>query len=347
MLLHRLVCAALLGASLLPLASDATTPEQEGPPLVSNERQGYAFEFPRVLAQQRLFGIAHGVSLLATACLDVPTEAAATSDAYTAWYESQELLIDTVRNELAAFYFGPRADEARWKHLVRALNLREQLGLAADSKELAAACMTLPEALRQPRYDLNALFQLEAALAIMGTAMRVETESTVCMTRLPAEESTRLKQRHAEWLLREEASSNAARLQMLHYWQSTATPGTAEGWLNRLRENYAQPPAVRCAALADWLQTPAAVLANSFAPAPAPAAATSSEDHAVMAVNQNPPVTSAIGEASEETSTLTEAQHNPIQGLFDFLMKVFDERPHENQTAPAHGEPGRSQRTHP
>lgn len=342
MLLHRLVCVALLGASLLPASAGAATTKPAGPPLLSNERQGYAFEFPRVLAQQRLFGIAHGVSLLASACLDVPAEADATSSAYTAWYENQELLIDALRTELAAFYFGPRAEEARWKHVVRALNLREQLGLAADSKELAAACMTLPEALRQPRYDLHALFQLEAALAAMNTAVRAEAESAACMQQLPTEEHGQLQQQYAEWLLREEAALTAARTQMLHYWQSTGTAGTAEAWLQQLGRHYGKPSARRCAQLASWLQTPAAALANSFAPAPAPATAPEVEDHAVSAVILEAPaaVTPEESASADSAAHTAEPQHNPTQGLFDFFMKVFDERPHEDPTAPAHGQPG-------
>lgn len=350
MSLRRLICAALLGQALLAsAATPATAPE--APPLVSEERQGYAFDFPRVLAEQRLFGIAHGVSLLATACLDVPATADASASAYTAWYEGQQDIIDAVREELAAFYFGPRANETKWSHLVSALNLRPKLSLAADSPELAAACASLPEALKQPRYDLAALFKLEGTLAAIGIATRADVHSTACLTRLPAAESVHLKQQHAEWLAREDAAIQTAHAQLQLHWQDSATRGTAEEWLNKLREHYANPSAERCNNLAGWLQTPAASVAQSFAPAPpvaAQAAPAAAEAHAVSAVKpvhtpvesaSLPPVAASAPEAEATDS-------NPIKSLFEFFMKAFDERPHEAHPPP-HGQPGRSQRAHP
>lgn len=350
MSLRRLICAALLGQALLAGAA-TPAPAPEGPPLVSEERQGYAFEFPRVLAQQRLFGIAHGVSLLATACLDVPATANASAGAYTAWYEQQQSIIDEVREELAAFYFGARAHEAKWSHLVRALNLRPKLSLAADSPELAAACASLPEALKQPRYDLAALFKLEATLAAIGIATRADVHITACMARLPAAQNAHLKQQHAEWLTREDAAIQTAHAQLQLNWQDSATRGTAEEWLNKLREHYANPSAERCNNLAGWLQTPAASVTQSFAPAPpivAQAAPAATETHAVSAVK---PVHAPIESASlpPVVTNTPEAQttdSNPIKSLFEFFMKAFDERPHEAQTSP-HGQPGRSQRAHP
>ncbi len=350
MSLRRLICAALLGQALL--ASAATpAPASEALQIVSEERQGYAFEFPRVLAQQRLFGIAHGVSLLATACLDVPATADASASAYTAWYEQQQDIITAVREELAVFYFGPRANEAKWSHLVSALNLRPKLSLAPESPELAAACASLPEALKQPRYDLAALFKLEATLAAIGIATRVDAHYTACIGRLPTAESAHLKQQHAEWLTREDAAVQTAHAQLQLHWQDSATRGTAEEWLAKLREHYANPSADRCNSLAGWLQTPAASVTQSFAPAPpvvAQAAPAAAEMHAVSAVKPVPaPIESAsLPPVAANVPEAETTDSNPIKSLFEFFMKAFDERPHEAQTSP-HGQPGRSQRAHP
>src|SRR5690606_26743105 len=184
-------------------ALTAAQADNAAPPLVSDTRLGYAFEFPRVLAEQRLFGIAHGASLLATACLDAPDQADAAADAYTQWYEQQQVQIEMLQSELAEFYFGPRANEASWAQIAATLKLRPAIGLAPDSEQLSAACASLPEALRQPRYDLAALFQLEAALAGMMTAARAEAQTAACSARLPEAERPALAARYAEWQQRE------------------------------------------------------------------------------------------------------------------------------------------------
>lgn len=137
-----------------PQASIEPTP---APLVVLPGRQGYAFEKPEILARQRIFGLAHGVSLLAAACLDLPAQASAIEEAYAAWHARQAAAIETVVHDLARHYFGPRFAEAQWPDLVKALGLKEDIGSALGEFTLEVACATLPQVLDKPRYDLAAL----------------------------------------------------------------------------------------------------------------------------------------------------------------------------------------------
>lgn len=369
MRLHRLALAGILCGALF-----AAHAETSAPPLVSNERQGYAFEFPRVLAEQRLFGVAHGVSLLATACLDSPAESEAASAAYTRWYEQQQTQIDMLKNELAEFYFGAHAPEASWEHVAEALKLRTSLGLAPDSKELQAACASFPNALRQPRYDLTALFQLEAALAAMKTAARAESYTAACAARLPEPQRVGVNTHYAQWQAREAAALAAAQSQMQTYWQSTGTPGKAEDWLKATRKRYSAPTDIACAELSDWLDGATSSLAQSFIPAPVVAAPAQAADNTVSTVTDNrppaavpettplpaaptaaaPAIDPTPAAVAPETANAAPApavaekkdgEEGPY--LFDYVMRFFDERPHEDAASPAGKQPARSQRAHP
>jgi hypothetical protein len=351
--LRRIVCAlggALSGALLYgtpALATDAPAPQ-----LVSIERQGYAFEYPRVLAEQRLFGVAHGVSLLATACLDAPEQADAAAAAYARWYEQQQQQIAILKDELAAFYFGPHADEADWSHVADALKLRDRLGLAPDSTALKAACGSLPEALRQPRYDLTALFQLEAALAAMATAARAESHIAACAAQLTEAERPALNARYAEWQRREADAITSAQTQMLLYWQNTGTPGKPEDWLKAMKQRYAQPSAAACEKLPEWLGSSASSLSHSFIPAPIIAAPTEPEaDNAVSAVSNTQPEAAPAEVIAEPAEPAADPIEAAVSNLFESLMRLFDERPHEDAALRSDKQPGnqpaRSQRAHP
>lgn len=172
------LCAALLasahGADAPPAGTvpdaPATTPAEAAPPLeVPPNRLGYAFEQPEILIRQRLFGLAHGLSLLAAACLDMPAYSASIQDAYAAWHARQGKAIETIVHDLARYYFGSRADEARWPDLSRALNLTNTIEPALGEVTLHAACASLPEAIARPRYALDKLLA-EGVIAEPGTA---------------------------------------------------------------------------------------------------------------------------------------------------------------------------------
>lgn len=166
-----IVFALLLGSAQAddaPQTPSGMTPAESQPALeVPQNRLGYAFDKPEILIRQRLFGLAHGVSLLAAACLDLPAHSKPIQDAYAAWHAKQGKAIETVVRDLAHYYFGSRADEARWPDLSRALNLGDSIQSALSDLTLHAACASLPEAIGRPRYELDRMLVegLEAAVS--------------------------------------------------------------------------------------------------------------------------------------------------------------------------------------
>lgn len=157
---RRVAClalVALLGAAHADDAPQVATtgsgPTTELVPL----QHGYAFDQSEILIRQRLFGLAHGVSLLAAACLDLPEHSATIQDAYAAWHAKQASTIKTLVVDLSRYYFGARADEAEWPDLTRALKLANRIEPALSELTLHAACASLPEAIGRPRYALDKL----------------------------------------------------------------------------------------------------------------------------------------------------------------------------------------------
>ncbi|MFN3883620.1 MAG: hypothetical protein ACK4Q4_02540 [Rhodocyclaceae bacterium] len=116
-------------------------------------RHGYAFDQPDILLRQRLFGLAHGVHLLLSACLDKDENAAAVQRAYDEWHAAQEPAIEAVRAALAEHHFGARAASAGWQDIARVLGLKETIYPALGTVSLTEACATFPEALGRPAYD--------------------------------------------------------------------------------------------------------------------------------------------------------------------------------------------------
>ena len=109
---------------------------------------GYAFDRPEVLADQRIWGIAHGARLLALACKRAGHGAAA--EAWVVWQEREAAQIEVIRAALGQYYF--KRDDAPYEAIAAAMGLSPTLDLPPE--ELAPACATLAEALAQPRYDL-------------------------------------------------------------------------------------------------------------------------------------------------------------------------------------------------
>ena len=148
-----LLLAALGGTAL---AQDAPSALAD-PAALKPRHHGYAFEQPDVLLRQRLFGLAHGLSLLAAACLDLPEQAGSTQEAYAAWHLKQAATIETIVLDLAHYYYGERAAEAGWTDLTRALSLKENIQDALGGVQIEDACATLPTAIARPRYELDRL----------------------------------------------------------------------------------------------------------------------------------------------------------------------------------------------
>jgi len=155
-LLASVLFAVLLGSAQAEDAPQTVTPAEAQPALeVPVQRTGYAFDQPEILIRQRLFGLAHGLSLLAAACLDLPAYSGPIQDAYAAWHAKQGKTIEVIVHDLARYYFGSRAGEAQWPDLSRALNLGNRIESALNEVTLHAACASLPEAIGRPRYELD------------------------------------------------------------------------------------------------------------------------------------------------------------------------------------------------
>ena len=176
--MRRFLVGGMLLAALLGPAQAEDTPRPAVPSAVPTadaptadaptlkpmpQRLGYAFEQPEILIRQRLFGLAHGLSLLAASCLDLPEHSTPVQDAYTIWHVKQAQTIEIVALDLAAYYFGPRAAQAQWQDLARALNLKDSIQPSLGTVSLQDACTSLPEAITQPRYELDRLLAEGAA----------------------------------------------------------------------------------------------------------------------------------------------------------------------------------------
>jgi hypothetical protein len=159
-----------VAASAAPAdAADMAAPAPPAEPLtILPGHQGYAVDRPEILARQRVFGLAHGVSLLAAACLDVPGQSIAVQEAYAAWHAKQAAAIETVVHDLSRYYFGARADEAQWPDLARALNLKDDILPSLGEFTLEVACASLTQVLDKPRYDLARLLADPAAFDVPG-----------------------------------------------------------------------------------------------------------------------------------------------------------------------------------
>jgi hypothetical protein len=174
------ILAGVLLAALLTAAQAADTPQTETPvppkPAleVPPQRLGYDFDHPEILIRQRLFGLAHGLSMLAAACLDLPEHSTAIQNAYAAWHAEQARAIETLVLDLSRHYFGPRAAEARWQDLARALNLNDSIHPALGQVSLQDACASLPEAIARPRYQFDKLLAEADASAIKPPAPAAE-----------------------------------------------------------------------------------------------------------------------------------------------------------------------------
>jgi hypothetical protein len=122
-------------------------PAQEAAPWPRSD--GYAFDNPRLLAQQIIWGHVHGVRLLALACHAHGDRMAAL--AYVDWLDRQWPRIRGAGRDLARHYF--KRDRAPLAAIDGALKLKG--GLDTPDEELTAACATLPKALAAQSNDLE------------------------------------------------------------------------------------------------------------------------------------------------------------------------------------------------
>lgn len=262
----RLAFRTFAGALLVPLltplltlwaAIAAAAPLQ---PL----RLGYAFDQPRILAQQQLFGRAHGIALLAAACGEK-----AQTQAFVAWNAQQAAAIGSSLHDLARYYFGERAIEASRLDIVRALRLQEKLVLRSGSKELNAACATFAEALTKPRYDLREQFHLQALVSRLEAATRTEAEAEACYALLDNDGRAMLNEAMALWRATYAAGSAEAASTLEKRGSELPLDGSLEQWLALARVSGRKAAdSERCKTLPARLLTRKLDPDHDFAPAP-------------------------------------------------------------------------------
>ncbi|MBI5109346.1 MAG: hypothetical protein HZA62_11415 [Rhodocyclales bacterium] len=158
-----LLLASLSGSAVAQDPPAATAADAPVAAALTPLHTGYAFEQPEILVRQRLFGLAHGLSLLAAACLDVAEQSGSAQEAYAAWHVRQAETISTVASDLARYYFADRAGDAVWTDISRALALKEDIREALGDVRLDEACATLPTAIRRPRYEFDKLLAASRA----------------------------------------------------------------------------------------------------------------------------------------------------------------------------------------
>ncbi|HET7775303.1 MAG TPA: hypothetical protein VFK74_02975 [Azospira sp.] len=267
----------LEAASPVPSAPPVAASASAGPRL-RPERQGYAFGHPRILAQQTLFGLAHGIALLSRACALLPEVGEAAREAYGAWETKNRVRIDQAEAELARYYFTPPAGAVRRLDLVQALQLKADLGLPTDGPELPAACATLPEALAKPRYDLEAQWLLKGDVERLRRA--TETRELVAQCRQQAEPAaaTQLDAALGAWEQANGEAEGQARQRLVadlaaqpdpkHPEQPTDGEALMKNWQDDLRRavgrRLAYGAAEACPGLAEALPGKAHALAHAF-----------------------------------------------------------------------------------
>jgi hypothetical protein len=235
----------------LPLHAETPRPV----PLVPLH-QGYAMDNPRVLTQQRLFGLAHGVGLLAATCVREPAYREALTSAYAEWHDRQEATIAASYRDLARYYFRDRAAEAGRPDIARALGLKEGLDLKPGTSELRAACDTFAEALQKPRYDLSQLYRLQSIAWRLAAAAATQARAEACRARLSAEVSTQINEAMELWRKAYADGANEAKTILDQRWADAQIEGTLDEWLAQARRDGRRSAvAERCKAMPQWLMT--------------------------------------------------------------------------------------------
>lgn len=257
----------LLAWGALALACTALAAEPDAA-AVATKPAGYAFAYPRLLAQQRLYGIAHGVALLAKACLNADENADDTARAYRTWLVSQQGVIDAATLELAGYYrISPATDGAA---LAQVMNLQTALAHAPGSAELKAACATLPQALAQPRYDLTERLRMEELMHHLMANAEVDARNAHCRP-LFSEPMRKLHDaRLAVWQEINAPLVTHARAVLERDWPAGAPAASFAAWQDDMRKHMkVDGRLAECEEFSAALKRPEAALRNVFSLPPA------------------------------------------------------------------------------
>lgn len=218
---------------------------------------GYAFADPRLLTQQLLWGLVHGVHLLADSCRN-REDGAVAALAYADWLDRQRPRIAAAARDLARHYYD--RDAVSLPELAAALHLRQALDLPLE--EQAAACASFPEALATQRYDLQLFYDLRRDAARLARAEAVRAAVDRCRPTLAAEPQAALDQAFAAW---EAANGATETLARARFAGSVEISKDVAQW-RREAGGGAVPAAVACDQLAARLGQPSHALATVFGP---------------------------------------------------------------------------------
>ncbi len=242
---------AVLVAGLLAGFCGLAAAEEPGPEAQATQSRpapaGYAFDNPRLLTQQLIWGLVNGVRLLANTCRERPDGTAA-GLAYADWLDREHTRIAAAARDLARHYYG--RDEVPLDALTAALNLKTTLELPlADESE---ACGSFVEALASERYDLKHFYSLRRDAARMVRAEAVRGAVARCRPQLAAQQQQALEVAFADWQATNGAMESVARARFAgsvaetpetRQWRQEAGGGAAPGAVpcERLAESLGQP----------------------------------------------------------------------------------------------------------
>lgn len=242
-------------------------------------KTGYAFAAPAVLVRQLVFGLAHGVTLLARACLDDQEEVRRpTQVAYEEWLMRHGARIIDAENALARYYFGDRAGDAGEDDIARALNLPAQLELRSRPQQLREACASFPEALAKQRYDLDLVFATHRDEQRLGRALELRETVAQCRQIAEAETLPAIDAAFARW---QAVNAKVENVALARWLQFRGDLKDLDRWQDdvrtRVRRSFTRAsddPKAFCAALTGTLEAPENSLAQLLGDAGTPAAAT-------------------------------------------------------------------------
>lgn len=236
--------AAALCAALIALPAVA---EEAVEARIAPARQGYVFDSPRFLTQQLLWGLAHGVRLLANACRD-SAAGAEVATAYVDWLDREKPRIDAAVRDLGRLYFG--REEITLDALTGAMGLKPRLELPPE--RLEAACASFVAAIGTERYDLEAFYTLRRDAARLARAEAVRQRMERCRETLPAEAAALLGDAFILWEAEHGAAETLARTRIA---TALGDDDEARKWRDHAAAG-AVPPAVPCPELATELAAP-------------------------------------------------------------------------------------------
>jgi hypothetical protein len=238
-----------------PPGGTTTAPASAEPAPRPPAHSGYAFTAPRLLTQQLLWGLVHGVRLLANACRgSAAGEGVMTS--YADWQDRYQLRISSAARELAMYYYGH--PQATLGGLMTALNLRPALDLAPDVLE--PACASFAEAVSARRYNLDLYFAMRRDAARMARAVAIRERVRRCQASLDETRRETLAAAFAEWEVTNGALESVVRARIDNLVGSEAD---AQNWLRDAGAG-AAPPGVPCSELALQLNEPTHDLRRAF-----------------------------------------------------------------------------------